>query len=282
MKAPETINKFSLDTSKTTMKYGYYYEMKVVLPFKKHKKRSIRVWLPENYSFTNDKQKFPVIYFVDGQNLCNRYLTAFGDWGFDKVAHNFYKKYNKNCIVVGIDSPKDDDDRSEELCPPYPVVMKKETVIKYPYANELVDYLVKKVKPMIDKTFRTLKDKNHTAVMGSSMGGIFSLYAMLYRPDIFGTALSYSTPFFFYNRKKWFEIFEELHVNFQTMGKLFLYSGALGFEDDFTSGVFEYYEFFKKQGLKEDRLMCIIDSTQPHHEKAWHNYLFHALNFWLN
>ena len=46
---------------------------------------------------------------------------------------------------------------------------------------------------MIDSTFSTLPDKNNTAIMGSSMGGLASFYAMCERPDIFGTAICVST-----------------------------------------------------------------------------------------
>jgi predicted alpha/beta superfamily hydrolase len=59
--------------------------------------------------------------------------------------------------------------------------------------DEYVDLIVNTIKPMIDSTFSTLPDKENTAVMGSSMGGLASFYAMCERPDIFGTAICVST-----------------------------------------------------------------------------------------
>src|SRR5207248_759632 len=55
-------------------------------------------------------------------------------------------------------------------------------------ADAYIEFLVHKVKPLIDESFRTLPDRVHTGLMGSSMGGSVSLYALLTRPDIFGFA----------------------------------------------------------------------------------------------
>ena len=85
-KIPNKIGKFIKDDSETTMEYGYYYKCEMVVPFS-NDKRYIRVWLPENYDFNNKDNTFRVMYFSDGQNLVNKYLTAFGDWKLDKVAH---------------------------------------------------------------------------------------------------------------------------------------------------------------------------------------------------
>jgi len=51
-----------------------------------------------------------------------------------------------------------------------------------------VSFLVRTLKPYIDAHYRTLRDARHTAVIGSSMGGLISLYAALERPDVFGRA----------------------------------------------------------------------------------------------
>ena len=52
----------------------------------------IRVWLPEDYEFDNPNKRYPVIYFSDGQNLVDRYLSAFGEWELDKTVHKLMKE----------------------------------------------------------------------------------------------------------------------------------------------------------------------------------------------
>ncbi len=61
--------------------------------------------------------------------------------------------------------------------------------------NEYVDFLVKTLKPFIDKNYRTAKDKANTAIAGSSMGGLISLYAVLKYPKVFGAAGVFSPAF---------------------------------------------------------------------------------------
>ena len=72
---------------KTTMKYGYYFDSELELPFAVTKKRHVRVWLPESYEFGDSEKRYPVAYFADGQNLVDRHLSAYGDWHLDRVIH---------------------------------------------------------------------------------------------------------------------------------------------------------------------------------------------------
>ena len=54
-------------------------------------------------------------------------------------------------------------------------------------------FLVEELKPFVDATYRTLPDQPHTLVMGSSMGGLISLYALEQYPHVFGGAGCLST-----------------------------------------------------------------------------------------
>lgn len=53
--------------------------------------------------------------------------------------------------------------------------------------------MVEEVKPFIDKKYSTNKSVEHTFVMGSSMGGLISLYALCEYPEVFGGAACMST-----------------------------------------------------------------------------------------
>ena len=265
------------------MKYGFYYQMVFTLPFSKENKRTIRVWLPEDYDFENSDKRFPVIYMSDGQNLVDRHLSAFGEWELDKTVHSLLKEGHRSVIAVGIDCPKDPLQRILELCPPY--LPKMSIYKKYEglegYANQYVDFIANELKPIIDKLFHTLSDKENTGIGGSSMGGIMSFYAYIYRPDIFGYSLSFSPAFFFYKKKRWFEILDEHDVNPNKNGKLFLYTGGKDFEKRFLKPTYYTYQYLIKKKFTNNQLAMIIDTNEIHHEAAWAKYLPEALKLWL-
>ncbi|HLL52222.1 MAG TPA: alpha/beta hydrolase-fold protein, partial [Myxococcaceae bacterium] len=64
-------------------------------------------------------------------------------------------------------------------------------------AAEYSEFIVKTVKPLIDARFRTLPEREHTGILGSSMGGLISLYAALAHPDTFGFVGAMSPSFWF-------------------------------------------------------------------------------------
>lgn len=278
---PSQIGKFKrFINNPTTMKYGFYYCLKVTLPFSKENKRMVRVWLPEDYDFNNPNQRYPVIYMSDGQNLVDRYLSAFGEWKLDKTVH----KLKKGLIAVGIDCPKEPLERTKELCSPYKPrkeVFKNEGKEFDPYANKYVDYIVNELKPLIDSLFYTLPDRENTAIGGSSMGGIMAFYAYMYRPDIFGFSLSFSPAFFFYKRNDWKNILDKYEMNVDKNGKLFLYVGGVDFEKIFVKPTIYTYKYLQNKGFDNNQLSLIVDPNEKHHEHAWAKYLPDALKFWL-
>ena len=62
-----------------------------------------------------------------------------------------------------------------------------------PESDAYLRFMVAELKPFIDTAYRTQTDRAHTAVMGSSMGGLISLYALAEYPAIFGGAGCVST-----------------------------------------------------------------------------------------
>lgn len=155
-------------------------------------KRSRRVWvyLPENYN--SSRQRYPVLYMHDGQNMFEDSSSYSGEWGVDEFMDT---TKDKKCIVVAIDNGTDK--RLNEYCP-YDFDLKG-IAANYKSnkgeGNAYVDFLVKTLKPFIDKNYRTLKDKPNTYIAGSSMGGLISLYAVLKYPKVFGGAGVFSPAF---------------------------------------------------------------------------------------
>ncbi|MGQ0540967.1 MAG: alpha/beta hydrolase [Blastocatellia bacterium] len=162
--------------------------------------RNVDVWLPANYS--QDK-KYAVLYMHDGQNLFNPKESYGGvDWGIDETMTRLItEKKIRDTIVVGVwNTPK----RFEEYMPQKAFEMmnveQKEDVRKFNKSDRVLSdnylkFLVTELKPFIDKTYSTKQNAANTFVMGSSMGGLISLYAISEYPEVFGGAGCVSTHF---------------------------------------------------------------------------------------
>jgi len=162
--------------------------------------RNIDVWLPSGY---NKSHKYSVIYMHDGQMLFDSTLTwNKKEWKADEVASQLIdSKKIESCIIVGIWN-----NGSERISEYFPDKIfnllddKTQKLLSNKYCNgkaangdNYLKFLVTEVKPFIDKTYSTYSDKEHTFVMGSSMGGLISVYAISEYPDIFGGAACMST-----------------------------------------------------------------------------------------
>ena len=85
----------------------------------KDKNRKVRVYLPSSYDFNNPNKRFPVLYMLDGKNLFDDYTSFVGEWKMDEIVESLIEqKLSEGIIVVGIDAPKNGDDRTLEMTPP--------------------------------------------------------------------------------------------------------------------------------------------------------------------
>jgi hypothetical protein len=150
--------------------------------------RPVSIWLPPGYAAGT--RRYPVIYMHDGQNVFDP-ATAYGgqSWG---VAEALIAS-KRDAIVVGVWNTKL---RGREympqklfaLLPPDQQANVRLTHGGVPLADAYLRFLVTELKPYIDRRYRTRVDARHTATMGSSMGGLISLYAMAEYPRVFGQA----------------------------------------------------------------------------------------------
>lgn len=271
---------FKLYTKKpNAIKYGKLYTAELPVAFD-NKPRTIRVWVPENYNSEKIEEKYKVIYMSDGQNIVDKYTTAFGEWNFDEVVHKLIKQGYEGLVVVGIDSPKDDLKRMNELCSPVPT-RKRKNMPNNPIGDQFVKFVFDEVKPLVEKYFNVYSDKENVAVGGSSMGGLYAFYAYCYRHNEIGFSLSFSPAFFLYERERFIKGLHNWNPKPNDYGKLFFFVGGLNFEGLFTKDTYLAYDYMKRKGFKEDQLGMIFDSTKDHSETSWNAYLDKALTFWL-
>jgi len=167
--------------------------------------RDVWVWTPPQYDCHPDA-RFPVIYMHDGQNLFYPEKAYKGiTWGVsEKIRKLSTFGFIEPAIVVGIDNTTN---RMGDYLPTRPFTtpegrafvakLKAESVEELEMFNFVADrylaLIVKTIKPRIDRDFRTNPERNRTIIMGSSMGGLISLYALVTYSHIFGNAGCFST-----------------------------------------------------------------------------------------
>lgn len=151
------------------------------------RQRSIRLYLPPSYQ--NSEKRYPVIYMHDGQNLFDD-MTAFsGEWEVDESLNQLAKDQGLEVIVVGIDNSADF--RMNELSP------WENKRFGEAQGKQYMDFIVDVVKPYIDTNFRTKAERLHTAIMGSSMGGLISHYGVHAYPEVFSKAGIFSPAYWY-------------------------------------------------------------------------------------
>jgi predicted alpha/beta superfamily hydrolase len=152
------------------------------------KTRRIWLYLPPQYSDTS--KRFPVFYMHDGQNLFDRATTAFGtEWQVDETLNTLAAQGDKGCIVVGIDHGGGS--RLDEYS------AYKNARYGGGQGAAYAKFIVETLKPYIDANYRTKSDRNNTAVGGSSMGGLISMYIAAEYQNVFSKALIFSPSFWF-------------------------------------------------------------------------------------
>jgi predicted alpha/beta superfamily hydrolase len=227
-------------------------------------RRTIHVWTPHDYR-KNQAERFQVLYMQDGQNVFYSSTSTFGvPWGVDGAIHSLLGEGAiDRTIVVAVDCTNN---RTQE----------------YDFArlgSQYADFLTYTVKPFVDSNYRTLADRSHTFVMGSSMGAIISLELLWARPEIFSAAAGLSLPAFFENEKM-FRFFQETprpHVPI----KIYFDHGDYGDDQDYEPSVKKFHETLTRLGLDPKQMLYKKFPFADHDEAAWARRVAIPLKFML-
>ena len=227
--------------------------------------RDIIVWLPPGYN-TDIQQRYPVLYMQDGQNLFDPATSAFGtDWQLDETADSLIKKgLIKPIIIVGIYNTKWR----------YSEYAENDTGFAY------MKFVVDKVKPLIDSTYRTLPDPGNTAVGGSSLGALISFMLAWNYPDIFSKVICISPALKVYN----FNYVD----NVQKYGgqrknlKFFFDTGIHSPDSLLVPGTGEMINALENLGYKMGKdILWHKDKEGQHNEASWAKIVWRPLMFFF-
>ena len=229
------------------------------------RQRTIRVYLPPSYQ--RGKRRYPVLYMHDGQNLFDDATSFIGEWGVDESMDALAKSDGIEVIVVGIDHGGEK--RISELSPwPNP---------KYGVAKgrQYMEFVVGTVKPFIDRTFRTRPGRMDNAIMGSSLGGMTSHYAIYRYPDVFGKAGILSPSYWFSDEVYRYTAGRHL----RTGSRIYLVAGDREGNDPATT----VNDVKKMEALlRKDPRVTLFVAIRPgaqHNETFWKNEFPMAIRF---
>jgi predicted alpha/beta superfamily hydrolase len=225
--------------------------------------RNVDVYLPASYTV---RRRYPVIYLQDGQNLSDPAIAFAGTWQLDDALSRLAER-GIEPIVVGVHNTAD---RLLEYSP-----------FAHPRhggagAERYLAFLAETLKPRVDRLFRTRPARAHTAIGGSSMGGLVSFYGWLRRRDVFAHAVAMS-PSFWYGRER---LFDYVRARKLPNGRLYLDVGT-GEGEEAVRDVRRMRALLHEKGIKRTAFDYEQAGDARHEEAAWARRIDRALEFVL-
>lgn len=252
--------------------------------------RNIDVWLPANY---DPKKKYRVIYMHDGQNLFDSNL-AFGkqEWRVDETMDSLLQTQKiEPCLVVGIwnsGATRHAEYFPEAFLPdvqePFRSDFVQNTLQGKPLSDAYLKFIVEELKPFIDRSYSTIPGKEGTFILGSSMGGLLSVYAWCQYPEVFSGAGGLSVAWVGKAEKNYelpLAAFQYLSKNIPgPLGrKIYMDHGDL--EMDTMYGVYQPFVdvIFQRKGYFGGAIKSTKYANSGHNERDWARILPGALEF---
>jgi predicted alpha/beta superfamily hydrolase len=243
--------------------------------------RDILVYLPPSYAAgAGSDRRYPVLYMHDGQNLFDAETSFAGEWRVDETCELLARE-GVELIVVGV--PNAEERRLDEYTP------FRSRGGEGGRGDAYLSFLVETLKPIIDQSFRTLPQREQTGLLGSSLGGLISLYAAFRHAATFGLIGAMSPSLWFadaaifpYVRRALFSP-ARIYLDVGTreggrsaVDRLLLHASSRRYYGN----VFRMHELLIAKGYRSGSDMHYIEEPLgTHHESAWARRLPDALRF---
>ena len=229
------------------------------------RERVVRVYLPPSYESTS--KRYPVLYMHDGQNLFDDATSFIGEWGVDEMMNELARTRQLEAIVVGIDHG--DEKRMTELNP-----WDNDKVGKGE-GRDYLRFVVGIVKPYVDAHYRTLPDRAHTAMLGSSLGGLISHFAMYEYGDVFSRIGIFSPAYWIAPEVREFTRAHALAPG----ARVWFYAGSME-DSEMVANMDAIVEIMRAQRASAPALRVEVTPGAVHNEQAWRAEFPHAVE-WL-
>ena len=252
--------------------------------------RTVTVWLPDGYE---KGDSCDVVYMHDGQMLFDA-TTSWNhqEWMVDEVFGRLIAQDSiRRCIVVGIDNT------GNRLCEFFPSKCRQYVAseardckeAKMFLGDEYLRFIVEELKPFIDSKYKTYPQCEHTFIMGSSMGGLISLYALCEYPEVFGAAACLSSHLSMYglfsdNKELWANAFRDYvseHLPAPNSRLVYMDHGTETIDADYGPYQEKIDMVFKDKGWDSAHFKSLVFNGHAHMEKDWAKRLHQPLYFLL-
>lgn len=213
--------------------------------------KKIWVYLPKNYKHSN--HKYPVIYMHDAQNIFDATTSYAGEWNVDEYLDSISEN---TAIIIGIEHGEEK--RLDELTP------YSHDQYGGGHADSYLDFMVFTLKPYVNATYRTLNAPEHTTIIGSSLGGLVSFYAILKYPEVFGNAGVFSPSFWFNHR-----IFELVGTTDIPPYLRFYFVAGTEESESMVPDIQKMAMRLEHYGVSKQQLKIVIVEGGVHNEELW-------------
>jgi predicted alpha/beta superfamily hydrolase len=237
------------------------------------RERQIRLYLPPQYH--QSQKRYPVLYLHDGQNVFDEATAYAGEWSVDETLNYLAAQGWLELIVVAIDNGGEH--RMTEYSGwDHPRFGKAEGK---PYTS----FISNVVKPYIDQHYRTHTEPQYTGIMGSSMGGLISHYAVFNQPGVFGRAGIFSPSYWYTDA-----VYQQTDIRVLPAGsRISMLVGELEGRE-MVANMQKMAALLLSQGLSKAQLAVKVVPKAEHNEAFWRSqfadtalYLFNPTAFYL-
>ncbi len=231
--------------------------------------KNVYIWTPDDYDPAS-AEKYSTIYLFDGQSDLADSIMPDDDgesWHIGEHITSMMSLTDNKAIVVGIETVEDT--RYNELIPD----LGELSIKNYPTTKRggaFAQFLCDTVVPYIQNNYNVRTDAEHTAVTGSSLGGLEAFYTAMEHPDTFGTAGALSPSFWAYDLNTWTQWLLP-KMSGKNLPYIYLYGGDYALDSGALAILMN--NGLLQSGYPKDRIVCSVYQPGEHLNVYWQNML---------
>ena len=250
--------------NKTTVKLGYPtgYD------------KPVEIWTPAGYDPKDTTKKYSVIYLLDGQNQFDDSDAYEGGWASDEVITALMKNGGEGIILVGIDNSRN---RDNELTPNIGSLTPNYSYGGFQNGSgqQFAQFVAETVVPYVEANYNVYTDAAHSAIVGSSSGGIEAFYIGMEYMNEFGRIGAISPAFMLFDKATWVEYFKKFDfADSSKLPRIYFYNGGGdSLEKELLPAAEGMMSWLAELGYDKSKMTFVYDEKNQHNEAAWRAYM---------
>ncbi|WP_050585669.1 alpha/beta hydrolase [Bacillus tequilensis] len=226
------------------------------------------MYLPPSYS--QDTERFPAVYVQDGSSLFQDHTEL--------LEGKFQQRILPELVLIGIDP----DNRLDEYTP-WPAASLSDRFpdfggLGYHYLSDITIRFI----PFIEENWNVTREPQSRGMIGASLGGLISMFALLKYPTVFRKIGAISGSYWYENAV------ETIHLSSLKPGTARVYM-SVGSEEGrdkqsiqqhMLQNTIQVHQSLKEKGFTEDYLCLLVEKGAVHHRKYFCKQFITALE-WL-